>query len=142
MYHTSPQIITNGLINNYGIAGSSLFFSDKIYIMSQRETYYVYEANFNCIHVSQLYNKEIIEEIASYFECNEELAESLLDAKENEWLQEFECSSENSWWLQGKRGQCAVEMGYDGCEDLDEQGVVYIVPMKGRENELKIVENK
>ena len=40
------------------------------------------------------------------------------------------------WWLQGKRGECAVKMGHDGCEDEDEQGTVYIVPMTGREKEL------
>lgn len=42
--------------------------------------------------------------------------------------------------LQGKRGECAVKMGYDGCEDVDEQGTVYIVPMFGREKELTLVE--
>jgi hypothetical protein len=30
-------------------------------------------------------------------------------------------------------------MGYDGCEDEDEQGAVYIVPMLGRENELRLL---
>ena len=48
--------------------------------------------------------------------------------------------AENDWWLQGKRGECAVTMGFDGCEDRDEQGTVYIVPMKGREIELTLVE--
>jgi len=30
-------------------------------------------------------------------------------------------------------------MGFDGCEDEDEQGTVYIIPMLGREDELKLI---
>jgi hypothetical protein len=99
----------------------------------------VYEAEFRCIRASQLYDEAIVSEIAEYFGCSTELAESLLDASESEWGQNFECDGEGSLWLQGKRGQCAVKMGYDGCKDMDEQGVVYIVPMSGRESELRLV---
>lgn len=139
MYHTSPQLIVNGSINNSGIAGSCLFFSDDVYRMSASSTY-VYEAEFNCIAASQLYDLEIVSEIAEYFDCDESLAESLLDASECEWNQHFECSSDDSWWLQSKRGECAARMGYDGCKDSDEQGTVYIVPMLGREGELTLIE--
>ena len=138
MYHTSPNIISEGTINSYGVAGDCLFFSDKIYFMTARGSCYVYEADFECVRASQLHDEVIIAEIAEYFCCNVELAESLLDASENEYNQDFECDGEDSWWLQGKRGECAVKMGYDGCEDEDEQGVVYIIPMTGRESELKL----
>lgn len=137
MYHTSPVGITS--INNYGIAQDCLFFSDDVYQMSEACTY-IYEADFDCVRASQLSNEEIIAEIAEYFDCDLELAESLLDASESEWNQDFDCDGEDSWWLQGKRGECAVKMGYDGCEDEDEQGTVYIVPMLGRESELKLLE--
>lgn len=140
MYHTSPNKITEGTINSGGVAGDCLFFSDDIYVMTQSRQYYVYEADFECVRASQLHDETIIAEIAEYFDCDTELAESLLDASENEWNQYFECSGEDSWWLQGKRGECAVKMGYDGCQDDDEQGVVYIVPMRGREKDLKLVE--
>lgn len=139
MYHTSSNEITEGTINNLGIAGDCLFFSDKIYVMTASDTVYVYEADFNCIRASQLHDEAIISEIAEYFGCDKDLAESLLDASENEWDQDFDCDSDSSWWLQGKRGQCAVRMGYDGCEDEDEQGTVYIIPMTGRESELRII---
>lgn len=142
MYHTSPVEIKEGSINKNGIAGSCLFFSDDIYVMTASDTYYVYEADFNCVNVSQLHDDAIIAEIASYFNCDVELAESLLDASENEWNQEFGCNGEDSWWLQGKRGECAVKMGFDGCKDEDEQGTVYIVPMLSREHELKLVDVK
>lgn len=140
MYHTSPNKIESGSINNYGVAGSCLFFSDDVYVMTASNCYYVYEADFDCVRASQLHDEEIISEIAEYFDCDLELAESLLDASENEWQQEFECDGESSWWLQGKRGECAVKMGFDGCEDEDEQGTVYIIPMFGREDELKLAE--
>lgn len=139
MYHTSPNLITDGTINSRGIAEDCLFFSENIYVMTGSDSYYVYKADFNCVRASQLHDEAIISEIAEYFDCDADLAESLLDASESVWDQDFECDGEDDWWLQGKRGQCAVKMGYDGCKDRDEQGAVYIVPMKGRESELKLI---
>lgn len=141
MFHTSPDKIESGLINNNGIAGSCLFFSDDVYVMTASDSYYVYEADFDCVRASQLHDDEIIADIARYFDVDESTAESLLDGTQSEWcLDDFDCEGEDSWWLQGKRGECAVKMGYDGCEDEDEQGTVYIIPMLGREDELKLVE--
>ena len=138
MYHTSPNLITPGTINNDGIAGSCLFFSNDIYVMTASPFYYLYEADFNCLSASQLYDEEIISEIARMFNCDEDEAERLLDGRRNEW--DFDHGGELSWWLQGKRGECAVKMGYDGCKDFDEQGTVYIVPMLGRESELTLID--
>lgn len=136
MFHTSPEQIIK--VHNNGIAGSCLFFSDDEYVMTTSSTYYVYEADFNCVSASQLYDYDIIAEIYEYFDVDYELAEALLDASENEWDLE-NTEGDDSWWLQGKRGECAVKMGYDGCQDKDEQGTVYIVPMMGRESELKLI---
>ena len=130
MYHTSPQPITE--INSFGIAGDCLFFSDSVYSLG--ESAVVYEADFDCVAASQLADDEIIAEIADRFNVDVDTAESLLDGSENEW--DHGADADDSWWLQGKRGECAVKMGYDGCEDTDEQGRVYIVPMTGRLNEL------
>ncbi len=137
MYHTSPNKIEAGTINSYGVAGSCLFFSDDVYVMTASDTVYIYEADFDCVRASQLHDDEIIAEIAEYFGVDSDVAESLLDASENEW--NHGADADGSWWLQGKRGECAVKMGYDGCEDEDEQGTVYIVPMLGRESELMLV---
>ena len=137
MFHTSPNKELK--INKNGISQDCLFFSDEVYKMSEASIY-TFEADFNCVRASELHDDEVISQIAEYFNCDLELAESLLDASENEWAQEFDCDGEDSWWLQGKRGECAVKMGYDGCEDEDEQGTVYIVPMFGRESELTLVE--
>ncbi|KZX78271.1 hypothetical protein A3715_19595 [Oleiphilus sp. HI0009] len=137
MFHTSPNKIEEGTINNFGIAQDCLFFSDEIYRMSDAAVY-VYEADFDCVSASQLHDEEIISEIAEKFNVSTDIAESLLDASESEW--EHGADADSSWWLQGKRGECASKMGFDGCEDEDEQGCVYIVPMKGREHELKLVE--
>lgn len=140
MIHTSPTKIIEGMINENGIAGDCLFFSDDVYITTTAKKVYVYEADFECVNVSQLHDEQIIEEIAERFNCDLDLAEKLLDGRENEWNQEFSCDGDDSWWLQAKRGECAVKLGYDGCKDIDEQGDVYIVPMKNREKELKLVE--
>ena len=138
MFHTSPNKIEK--ININGIAQDCLFFSDDVYVMTQSDTYYIYEADFNCALACELYDEEIINEIAEHFDCDLELAEGLLDASENEWQQDFDCEAEDSWWLQGKRGECAKKMGFDGCEDEDEQGTVYIIPMLGREDELTLID--
>lgn len=133
MYHTSPNKIEVGSINAFGIAGDCLFFSDDVYSMSSGEVV-VYEADFDCIRANMLEDDEIIAEIAARFDVDEATAESLLDGSESEWG--HGADAEDSWWLQGKRGECAVKVGYDGCEDTDEQGTVYIIPMTGRESEL------
>ena len=132
MFHTSPNEITS--INKNGIAQDCLFFSDDVYQMSAASTF-IYEADFDCIAASQLHDEVIISEIAAYFDVDEDDAEALLDGSANEWDLES-CDGGASWWLQGKRGECAVKMGHDGCEDEDEQGTVYIVPMTGKEKEL------
>jgi len=136
MYHTSPTKITE--INKYGIAGDCLFFSDDIYQMSAAATF-VYEADFSCVSASQLFDENIITDIANFFSVDLEVAEDLLDGSKSEW--DYECDGESSWWLQGKRGQCAVKMGYDGCKDSDEQGRVYIVPMSGKVDKLKLIQS-
>ena len=137
MYHTSPNKIEAGMINEMGVAGACLFFSDDVYRMSAASVN-VYEADFNCVAASQLHDEEIIARIAAYFDVDTDTAEALLDGSESEW--DHGADGEDSWWLQGMRGECAVKMGFDGCEDEDEQGTVYIVPMKGRESELKLIE--
>lgn len=139
MYHTSPHLITEGSINKDGVAGDCLFFSHNEYHMASASIY-TYEADFECIEACRLDDEEIIAQIAEYFNLDEDTAYDLLTADINEWrLEGFDTDAEDSWWLQGKRGECAVKMGYDGCEDIDEQGTVYIVPMFGREKELKLV---
>lgn len=136
MYHTSPVKIEK--INKNGIAADCLFFSDDVYKMSETSNF-VYEADFDCVRASQLDDEEIAEEIADCFDVDIETARGLLDASESEWDLDC-CDAEKSWWLQGERGEAAVKMGYDGCEDEDEQGTVYIVPMFGRESELTLIE--
>lgn len=137
MYHTSPQKIKPGMINKFGVAGDCLFFSDSVYEMSASDVL-VYEAYFNCTPVYKLFDDEIVAEIAERFEVDSDVAECLLDGSKSEWDLDG-MDADASWWLQGKRGECAVKMGFDGCEDEDEQGTVYIVPMSGREDELTLV---
>lgn len=135
MYHTSPN--KEIIINKNGIAQDCLFFSDDVYSMSEASVY-VFEADFDCVAASQLHDDQIIADIAAFFGVDEDEAESLLGGSACEWDLDG-CDAESSWWLQGKRGECAVKMGFDGCEDSDEQGTVYIVPMFGRESELKLI---
>lgn len=138
MFHTSPNEIKADTINSDGVAGDCLFFSNNIYIMTACSTVYVYEADFDCVRASQLHDAEIIEEIAERFDVDLETAESLLDDSES--AVGYSTDADDLWWLQGKQGECAKKMGFDGCESRDEQGVVYIIPMTGREAELKLVE--
>ncbi len=128
--HTSPAIIEN--INKYGgCAGNgTLFFSTNGYSTGAANyTYTLKISDDQVVNASDLYDEDIVSDIANYFDCDTELAESLLDASESEWDQEFDCDGEDSWWLQGVRAECARKMGYVACEDEDENGVVFMIQM-------------
>ena len=139
VFHTSPELITKIDNSPLRVFGDCLFFSDDIYEMSSCETVtYSLEIDEDMIvRASQLDDAEIIEEVSELFDCDLELAESLLDASESEWDWE-NCDGDKSWTLQALRGKCAKKMGYEACEDEDEQGTVYIVSMLNRESELKM----
>ena len=140
LYHTSPNKIEK--ITMDGTFYDCLFFSNEIYVMTQCDTYYVYEINeedFNFICASDLYNEEIISKIENYFECDTKGAEELLTGYTSVFDLAIEDASEKDWWLQAIRGECAKKMGFDGCEDRDEQGTVYIIPMFGREKDIKFL---
>lgn len=102
----------------------------EVYTMGSGD-YRIYEAEFDCVEACFLYDEEILEEIVQYFDCDIETAEDLLQGRESAYDQceATEEASEAAWWLQQKRGQCGKRMGYDGCEDRDEQGPVYIIPI-------------
>ena len=136
MFHTSPEKEIK--INKFGIAGSCLFFSEEPYFTSNASIYVFEMAEVETVEACELYDEAIIENIAENFNCDEDFAARLLQGKENEWDCE-NCTAELSWWLQGQRGECAVLMGFEGCDDSDEQGPVTIVPMFGREHEMKLV---
>ncbi|MDD9195839.1 hypothetical protein PVK62_08290 [Aliivibrio sp. S3MY1] len=139
VFHTSPDVITK--IDNSPLRtfADCLFFSDDVYQMAACETItYSLEIDEDMIiRTWQLDDAEIISEVAELFQCDLELAESILDASESEWDLE-NCDGEKSWALQALRGKCAKKMGYEACEDEDEQGTVYIIPMFNRESDLKI----
>ncbi len=122
-----------------------LFFSENVYFMSVGKSW-VYEADFNCIEACFLEDEETVKRIMEVLECDEDDAWDFLQNRKSVFEmsgnENFDASdlAEKDWWLQGLRGQVAKKMGYDGCEDTDEQGTVYIVPMYGRESELRLVE--
>ena len=134
MYHTSPKAITK--INSWGVAGDCLFFATTPYFMS-RASKFVYEADFETVSARQLDDEQAISDIAEKFSVDADTAERILDGRESEWS--HGADAESSCWLQGVRGTAAKRMGFDGCEDTDEQGQVFIIPMTGRESELKLV---
>lgn len=139
VFHTSPTVITKIDNSPMRTFADCLFFSDDIYQMSACDTItYSLEIDEDMIiRVSQLDDSEIIKEVAELFDCDLDLAELLLDASESEWDLD-NCDGDKSWSLQALRGKCAKKMGYEACEDEDEQGTVYIIPMLGRESDLKL----
>ncbi len=133
LYHTSPAEIKS--INNNGLLLDSLCFSIDEYVMTAAKTYYVYSVTVtNLISVTELYDSEIVSEIAAALEINCDQAEQLLDDSAS--VYDFELNGEDGWWIQGKQGECAKKMGYEGVQACDEQGTVYIIPMFSREKEL------
>ena len=129
--HTSPAEIT-AIDSIGGCAGNgTLFFSTNDYVMGAVTAIYDLDlSDDEIISASQLHDEEIISEIAELFEVESDIAESLLDASEDEW-EIFDCDADKSWALQGLRAECAQKMGYVACEDTDENGAVYMIKMNG-----------
>ena len=128
--HTSPSSIT--AIDCFGgcAENGTMFFSVNDYAMGYvAVTYDLTIREDESISACQLYDESIISEIGERFNCDLDIAESLLDASESEWNQEFDCDAEDSWFLQGLRAECAKKMGYLACKDKDENGVVYMIKM-------------
>ncbi len=137
LIHTSPKEINE--INNSGMFGDCLFFAAEEYTMTQANTVYVYSIEIEedqIVSVRDLYDEEIIEDIARVLEIDEDDAERVLDGRDTAWDHGGE--GEEDWWVQAKQGECAKKMGFLACESEDEQGVVYIVSMSGKEKELKL----
>jgi len=135
--HTSPISITN--INAHGTFDDCLFFSANEYSMSITKDLYVYSLELKedkIITVSNLYDAEIVAAIAAKFGIDEDQAEALLDGSDSAF--DYSSDYEDDFWIQAKQGECAKKMGYEAAEAEDEQGTVYIVPMLGREAELKL----
>lgn len=133
LFHTSPNKIEK--VSKFGNFDDCLFFSTNVYEMSAGETitYSINADDMRFINASDLHDSEVIAEIAERFEIDLDDAESLLDGSDSVWNHDF-ADAENDWFIQAKRGECAKRMGFDGCKDHDEQGVVYIIPMLNRES--------
>ena len=133
LFQTSPNKIEK--VSKFGNFDDCLFFSTNVYEMSAGETitYSINADDMRFIDASDLHDSEVIAEIAERFEIDLDDAESLLDGSDSVWNHDF-ADAENDWFIQAKRGECAKRMGFDGCKDHDEQGVVYIIPMLNRES--------
>ena len=106
-----------------------LFFSSNDYAMSDAK--FSYELNIEeseIASVSSLYAENAASQVMYLFDCDEELAEELLDGSSSEWNLD-NCDAEKSWKLQGIQAHCAKEMGFIAVESEDENGTVYAVAM-------------
>ena len=133
--HTSPSKITK--ITKHGQFDDCLFFSTDEYSMTSKGDLYVYSLELaadKIIEVGELYNEDVIANIVSALDVDEDAAERMLDGRDNAFNHGLEGSDD--WWIQAKQGECAKLMGYEAVEAQDEQGTVYIVPMSNRENDL------
>ena len=127
--HTSPEAITK--ITKNGLFDDCLFFSVDEYAMGKVGAVYTLEISEDkIVEVCDLDNAEVIDNIMTALDVDEDEAIELLTSNEND------LDGDDSWWIQAKQGQCAKLMGFEACEAVDEQGVVYIVPMMGREKDL------
>jgi len=137
LYHTSPEKIEK--INKFGMFDDCLFFADEPYTMTQAGTVYTYSIEIDeekIIKVSDLHHVSVIENIMEVVEVDEDQAERLLDGRDTAF--DYGKDGETDWWIQAKQGEAAKLMGYEAVEARDEQGTVYIVPMFGREENLKL----
>lgn len=136
LYHTSPNKIE--AIKKTGLFGECLCFSSSVYSMSVGEVL-VYsieiEDSSEIIDVSRFDSDDApnaLAHIANVLDCSEDEALDYLTGSQ------IHPDAEMDWFVQGMMGEAAKEAGYKAASSRDEQGTVYIVPMFGRESELKL----
>jgi len=135
IYHTSPDKILE--INNNGMFGDVLFFSDNVYFMTQSNDPVVYKMEVSedsIIDVRNLDSESVIVRIAEYLNINEDDAERVLDGRDTAW--DYNGDGEADWYMLQLQAECAKEMGYKACRSQDEQGVVYMICMTDMLDEL------
>ena len=135
LIHTSPNPIEE--IDEFGTFGENLCFAASEYVMTAKSDYVVYELEIDdekIIRAYNLYDEEIIKDIAERLGVDEYIADRILDGRES--ALDYGADAEDDWWIQEQQGNCAKKMGYEACESVDEQGAVWIVPMLGREKDL------
>ncbi len=181
LFHTSPDLIEK--IHDDGRFGSSLFFSDKPYYMSQasKNLYKMKADKDKILDINDLRNlnekehekiKPILEKIIETLQVDEDIALDLLsekkdlnsffskledyinydydeddseDKEEKKRLYDFlskQDLGELQWDMQGLSLMAANALGYEGAELTDEQGTSYLINMKGREKELRLMKNE
>jgi hypothetical protein len=134
IYHTSPAPITQ--IKKTGTFGECLCFSSDVYSMSVGAVV-VYSLEIEGSEVIDAADFELsdapntVAHVASVLECDEYEALDYLTGSE------AHADPELDWFVQGQMGAAAKEAGYKAARSQDEQGAVYIVPMFGREADLK-----
>jgi len=133
LFHTTPEKIKK--IHDNGLFGDCLFFSEEIYYMTAREAY-VYEIEVDENDFVESWRLDTIEHItaiAAYCDVEMETAEDYLNDKS------YPRDADKNCFVQQMMGESARADGFLGAKSYDEQGVVYIIPMTGREYMLELV---
>lgn len=142
LYHTSPQIIDT--VKN-GLFGRAVCFASSPYIMGKySDTTWVYcldATDLNVIEATSIFYDAswekvmpVVADIQEYLEVDEETARNLLDQTIDFFDLHTDITDtsidydaiEKDFWLQGQRYIAAVLMGYDGIEQRDEQGSMWM----------------
>jgi len=156
LWHTSPNEIKE--IYNSLLFDDCLFFSSEPYVMTSSNIVFYYTLKLSddeVIEREQFYFLScqelekiapVLNEIKNLLNCTADEAHDYLIKDPDYWslFKDAEEASEKSWRMQALCGKAACLLGYKACQDKDEQGSVYIVPMTGRLKALtleKIEEN-
>ena len=147
MIHTSPVEIKK--VNNAGLFGSFLCFSQNEYVMTCSGSHFSYKIEIDdseLIEASRLFYhpeaellNDLVLEVCKKYGVDEDTAEDLISEKENGFDVIDEFDSDDSWDMQHRTARAAKILGYRGCIMKDEQGTLYMIDMLGKECELKQV---
>ncbi len=147
IFHTSPDLITK--INNIGLFGEFLCFSGHVYVMTAGSCYITYKIEIDeddLIAASQLFYHAdaakldgLVNDIASRYDIDTDIAEALLDESGSGWDIIDAWDADDSFFIQKCTARAAKILGYRGAIMTDEQGALYMIDMLGHEDELEIV---
>ncbi len=139
-------------IEKYGCFDDMLFFSSEPYSMGKvRFLYSLIIDEERILHSDSVFYdydpveepglQEVIEHVMHVLEVDQEIAVKLLDNSVIADIDDVEVAmdrGEAGWFIQAQQGHMGRALGYEAVAAQDEQGVVFIVPMLGREKDLTI----
>lgn len=148
LFHTSPNKIEK--VNQFGLFGECLCFSEKPYFMTAAADPVVYRIELDdseIVEASTFFFRDdcdklagLVEEVMELVGCDEDTAQDLLAGTQALLDVADEFDYEMDFEIQKLTGKAGKVLGFRAVETRDEQGAMWLVAMLGHEQDMVEVE--